>query len=285
MIPFVDAHHHLWDLSKPYQWLEREDPAEAELLGDYAAIRQSYLIGDYLTDIAMSDVVASVHIQADYSGSDQAEETAWLQSVADKHRFPHGIIAYCNLAADDAGEQLDRHCAHRNMRGVRTHTEGLGLLGKPFQRGIARLGERGLVYDMQISHESMGFARQLADAHPDVQFVLEHAGLPLRRDDHYYLAWHSALTHLAGAPNVTAKISGLGMTDHHWSEATIRRWALTVIETFGVERSMFGSNWPVDSLYSDYRSVAAAYHKLIAELSTDEQHLLLHLNAERVYDL
>ena len=147
MIPFIDAHHHLWDLSMPYQWLAREDPAEAELLGDYAPIRRSYLMEDYLADIAASNMVASVHIQADYSGADQAEETAWLQSVADKHGFPHGIVAYCNLAADDASEQLDRHCAHRNMRGIRTHTEGRSLLGKPFQRGIARLGERGLVYE------------------------------------------------------------------------------------------------------------------------------------------
>ena len=159
------------------------------------------------------------------------------------------------------------------------------MLDKPFRRGIARLGERGLVYDMQFSHESMGFARQLADAHPDVQFVLEHAGLPLRRDDQYYLAWRSALAGLAGAPNVAAKNSGLGMADHDWSAVSIRRWALTVIETFGVERSMFGSNWPVDSLYSDYRSVAAAYRQLIADFSADEQHLLLHLNAERIYDL
>ena len=75
------------------------------------------------------------------------------------------------------------------------------------------------------------------------------------------------------------------MTDHHWSAASIRRWALTIIETFGVERSMFGSNWPVDSLYSDYRSVTAAYRELIAGFSTDEQHLLLHLNAGRVYEL
>jgi predicted TIM-barrel fold metal-dependent hydrolase len=285
-IPLVDAHHHLWDLGKlQYRWLEQEDPAETALIGDYGPIRRTYLISDYLADIATSAVSGSVHVQAAYSGPDPVAETAWLQSVADEHGFPDAIVAYCDLAARDADLQLDRHLVHANMRGVRTFTDGDALLEGNFQRGLAALGERGLVYDMQISLESMGFARSLADMHQDVQFVLEHAGLPAARDNEYYQAWRAALGCLADATNVAAKVSGLGMTDHAWSAASVRRWALTVAETFGTTRTMFGSNWPVDSLHSDYHAVATAYRQLASEFSPADQHLLLHANAERIYRL
>lgn len=283
-IPLVDAHHHLWNLGKlPYRWLEQEDPAETALIGDYAPIRRNYLISDYLADIAASGVSGSVHVQAAYSGPDPVEETAWLQSVADKHGFPHAIVAYCDLAVPDADRQLDRHRAHANMRGVRTFTDGDALLDETFQRGLTALGERGLVYEMQISLDSMGFARNLADMHQNVQFVLEHAGLPAARHNEYYQAWRTALRCLADAPNVAAKVSGLGMTDHVWSAASVKRWAMTVVETFGTTRTMFGSNWPVDSLYSDYHAVATAYRELASELPQAEQHQLLHANAERIY--
>ena len=284
VIPLVDAHHHLWDLGKlRYQWLEHEDAAEAALLGDYAPIRRNYVVGDYLADVASSAVSGSVHVQAAYSGPDPVQETAWLQSVADEHGFPQIIVACCDLAAPDAAAQLDRHCSHSNMRGVRTFTGGEALLDAPFGRGIVALGERGLVYDMQISHESMGYARTLADQHQDVQFVLEHAGLPARRDECYFRVWRAALARLAEVPNIAAKVSGLGMTNQVWTPESSRRWALAVIETFGPHRTMFGSNWPVDSLYSDYGSVAAAYREVAEEFSVDEQHMLLHRTAERIY--
>jgi predicted TIM-barrel fold metal-dependent hydrolase len=226
-----------------------------------------------------------VHVQAAYSGPDPVRETAWLQTIADQHGFPHAIIAYCDLASPGARTQLDRHRAHRNMRGVRTFTEDDALLAGSFQRGIAVLGEYGLSYEMQIGHQSMWAARRLADLHAHVQFVLEHAGLPMGRDEGYYQIWRKGLGHLAGAPNVAVKVSGLGMTDHAWSVASIRRWVTAVIEAFGAGRVMFGSNWPVDSLYSDYRTLADAYRQIVAEFSEAEQHLLLHLNAERIYRL
>jgi predicted TIM-barrel fold metal-dependent hydrolase len=116
-----------------------------------------------------------------------------------------------------------------------------------------------------------------------VRFVLEHTGMPEQRDDPGFDRWRSGLRELATAENVAVKISGLGMLDHVWTVDTIRARVLTAIETFGVERAVFGSNWPVDGLYGDYGELIEAYRNLAAAFSRHEQELLLHGNAERIY--
>ena len=95
--------------------------------------------------------------------------------------------------------------------------------------------------------------------------------------------WKRELTSLAEAPNVVIKISGLGMGDHDWTVDSFRPWVLTCIETFGVERSFFGTNWPVDRLYSSYGDVLDAYEEIIKGFSRDEQVALFSGNAERIF--
>ena len=282
--PFVDSHHHLWDMSRGrYRWLEHEDPEETAVVGDYSAIRRSYLIEDLLADFGDCNVIKSVHVQAEYGGSDQVWETAWLQQIADEHGYPHAIIAKTDLASDRAREELERHGEHANMRGVRNFVQGDDLLTPQFCRGLEALCELGFVYDLNSTWEGMQGARRAAERFGDLQFILGHCGMPMERSKDYFEAWKSGLKTLAGAPNVVCKISGLGMTDHNWTIASIRDWVLAVIEVFGVQRCMFGSNWPVDSLYSSYRTMVDAYQEITAGFSDDERDALFRKNAERYY--
>ena len=282
--PFVDSHHHLWDMSKGhYHWLEQEDPAETEIVGDYSSIRRSYLIEDLLADFEGSNVVKSVHIQAEYGGDDQVWETAWLQSVADEHGYPHAIVAKTDLASPDARAELERHAEHANMRGVRNFVQGNDLLDPYFSRGLSTLSYLGMVYDLNSTWEGLEGARRAAEQFSDLQFILGHCAVPMERTPEYFEAWRAAMVTLAGAPNVACKISGLGMTDHAWTVESIRPWVLACIEVFGVERCMFGSNWPVDSLYSSYRTVVEAYLEITADFSDDERDALFRRNAERYY--
>ena len=282
--PFVDSHHHLWDMSKgSYHWLEEEEPAETEIVGDYSAIRRSYVIQDLLADFEGSNVVKSVHIQAEYGGDDQVWETAWLQSVADEHGYPHAIVAKTDLAAEGARGELERHAEHANMRGVRNFVQGDDLLTPEFRRGLQALSDLDMLYDLNSTWEGMDGARRAAEQFGDLQFILGHCGVPMERTPEYFDAWRAGMATLAGAPNVACKISGLGMTDHSWTVDSIRPWVLACIETFGVERCMFGSNWPVDSLYSSYRAVVEAYHEITADFSADERDALFRRNAERYY--
>jgi predicted TIM-barrel fold metal-dependent hydrolase len=286
LIPFIDTHHHLWDLNRfSYEWLEHEDPDEAALIGDYAAIRQPYLIEDLLADFAGSNVVKAVHIQAEYTGPDPAEETQWLQGIADQHGYPHAIIAYTDLTAESAKADLEHHAEYANMRGIRNFVQGDDLLAPSFQRGMAALNELDLIYDLSTTWEGMDGAYKMAGLFPDLQIVLGHAGLPLERSDEYFADWKEAITRLAGAPNVVAKISGLGMADHDWTTDSIRPWVMGVIEAFGVERCMFATNWPVDKLFSSYQTVVDAYRTIISGLSPSEQNALMWENAERFYEI
>lgn len=282
---FVDTHHHLWDLdSYPYAWLSGDGtPGETDYLGDYAAIRENYLIQDLLADYASHNVAKSVHVQADYSGPDPAVETRWLQAIADVHGFPHGIVAHTDFRSPDAGRELDRHCESPNMRGVRMmgHDE---MLDEPdFRRGVAELAKRGLSFDLNGEWERAEAALRLARSFPDMWVIVTHTGLPYERTVECFRHWRSGMKTFARAPNMVVKISGLGMRDRNWTVGSIRPWILETIDIFGVDRCMFGTNWPVDRLYSDFDTLLAAYRQIIAPFSPDEQTRLFSRNAERFY--
>jgi predicted TIM-barrel fold metal-dependent hydrolase len=115
--------------------------------------------------------------------------------------------------------------------------------------------------------------------------MLNHTGLPHRRDPDYVERWRHGMRMLARMPNVAAKISGLGMFDHDWSADTIRPFVLDTIEIFGIERCMFASNFPVDKLASDYDAIWIAFDRLTADFSEDERRQLFHDNAARFYRL
>ena len=111
------------------------------------------------------------------------------------------------------------------------------------------------------------------------------AGFPRSRDAEYFERWRHGMAAIAEAENSVVSILGLGMCDHRWTVESLRPWVLTCIELFGVERSFFGTNWPVDRLYSSYGDVLDAYLQIIADFTTDEQAALFAGNANRVYRL
>ena len=281
----VDTHHHLWDLdSFPYAWLTGDGtPGETDYLGDYASIRQDYLIEDLLADYAPQNVVKSVHVQADFSGPDPTVETRWLQSIADVHGFPHGIVAHTDFRSPDAGEELDRHCESPNMRGVRMMGHDDMLDEPDFRRGVAELARRGLSFDLNGDWERAGAGLRLARSFPDMWVVVTHTGLPYERTVECFRRWRKGMETFAQAPNMVVKISGLGMRDRNWTVDSIRPWILETIDIFGVDRCMFGTNWPVDRLYSDFDTLLDAYRRVISGFSADEQDKLFARNAERYY--
>ncbi len=131
----------------------------------------------------------------------------------------------------------------------------------------------------------MSLARRLADRYPEIVLCIDHASYPRQRDDEYFETWRTGIRLLAGAPNVVIKISGLGMVDHEWTVESLRPWVDTCIEAFGIDRSFFGTNWPVDRLYSSYGDVLDAYAELISDLTEKEQRALFYENAQRIFRL
>jgi predicted TIM-barrel fold metal-dependent hydrolase len=283
----VDAHHHLWDLDHhEHDWLMGDGwPCMTDLLGDYSALRRSYLIGEMARIFRNSNVVKSVHIQVDWVG-DPVDETRWLQTVADQNGFPQAIVAFTDLTQRWAQAELERHCESANMRGIRmTHMRFHPdlLIDISFLRNFRHLGRLGLSYDLSTTWDKMPQARDLASRFPDTQIVLTHLGVSNQRGKEYFEAWRQSIRLLAEAPNVAVKVSGLGMTDHRWMEDSIRPWILDAIEIFGIDRCLFGSNWPVDGLYSSYERLVQGYDVVLGGLSSDERDRFYAGNAERVY--
>jgi predicted TIM-barrel fold metal-dependent hydrolase len=295
--PMVDAHHHAFDITQvDYPWLVGA-PIKAHF-GPYEKIYgKSYTIDDYRRDIADQNVVKSVHVEASAKPEQAERETSWLQAQADIHGFPHGIVAYANLSDPEVGRLLDAHCRHRNMRGVRMMTKRPSdLAGKvdasgslmsdvQWRKGFAMLAERGLSFDMQAPSPLMSEAAALASAFPRSQIILTHAGLPLDRTPEGRAAWRVGMKRMAEQPNIALKISGIPMTDWTWTTESLRPIVLESIDFFGPTRTMFGSNFPIDGLYTSYCTLFDAYREIIGGFSEAEQSAMLHDNAVAFYRL
>jgi predicted TIM-barrel fold metal-dependent hydrolase len=295
----IDAHHHLWDVERHrYPWLRPETPHPA---GNLTPICASYRLDDFLGDAAGLELVKSVHLQAEIDRSDAVAETAWLQGIADapgSRGFPHGIVAFADLADPKVEATLERHCGYANMRGIRyllnyeadaplycAAERGDWLRDPQWRRGFALLSKYGLSFDLQIFWQQAADALELARAFPNTQIILNHIGMPRKRDPDYVEAWRNGMRTLAAASNMAAKISGLAMFHHDWTAEMIRPFVLDTIEIFGTDRCIFASNFPVDKLHADYRAIWRAFDRITADFSEPERRALFHDNAARFYRL
>ncbi len=295
--PIIDPHQHLWDLERNlYPWLQ-EHLSVPRLEGDVRPLARNYLLADYLADARHQNVVKSVHVECGWNPADSVGETRWLQGIADRHGFPHGIVARATLDAPDIERILEEHVQYKNVRGVRhsvnwhpdpvkTYVDCPDLIRTDaWRRGFALLRRFDLSFDLQLYPAQMADAAALAHAHPDALIILDHAGMPVDRDEQGLQLWRRGMRELASATNVVTKISGLGTVDPHWTVASIRPFVLHTIETFGVNRCMFASNFPVDGLFSDFDTLYAAFREITASFSAEERRRLFHDNAARYYRL
>ncbi|MBE9539051.1 MAG: amidohydrolase family protein [Proteobacteria bacterium] len=297
----IDPHHHLWDLSQMnYPWLEEAD--KTAFFGDYGALAKNYQTQNYLVDTAGQDVIASVHIQADADPLDPVAETRWLSEVAQRSgelggiSVPNAIVAYADFTQDDIDAVLASHCQFDRVRGIRqilnyheddsfSYTSENFLDNPCWQESFSLLKKYRLSFDLQIYYQQMEQAAQLADKHPETQIILNHTGMPVEHDSQGIEGWRKGMARLAQCPNVVVKISGLGMCIPDWTIDRIRPFVMDTIDRFGVERCMFASNFPVDSLFGTYESLYNAYHTITSGFSVSQKSKLFCDNAARYYQL
>ncbi len=296
--PFIDTHHHLWDLeNNPYPWLQE---GIDHFVGDYTPIRKTWLIGDLHAGAKDIPLKKSVHVQAEWDhNADPVGETAWLQGVADdpaSNGMPNAIIAYANLSDPSVEGVLKRHAEHQNWRGIRhmlnwsddkpnfRFAEAGDLMGdSQWRAGFKLLEVFGGSFEMQIWPWQLQEASRLANDIPEVQIILGHTAMPIGRSPAELREWRKGLEALGTAPNISAKISALGMLDQKWTTESIAPFVLDAIDILGVDRCMFASNFPVDSLFSDYATLWNAYDEITSDFSDSERAQLFHDNAEKYY--
>jgi predicted TIM-barrel fold metal-dependent hydrolase len=287
-LPFVDTHVHFFDHDHPelvWSWLTPE--SVHPLIGDIDGMKTwRFAAEEFQAETRFANVSKVVHVQAAIGSPDPVVETAWLDGLADRFGIPDGIVAHADLRDPLAGDVLERHAAaSTRLRGIRDFSYGDYLVAPDWQRGYALLERFGLLCDLDCTFEHMTEARDIARRFPGIPLVLEHAGFPRARTDEYLQAWRAGMASLAEAENAWCKISGLGMCDPRWTVESLRPWVLGCIEAFGVERCFFGTNWPVDRLFSSYDPLIDAYETLIAELSASEREALFSANALALYRL
>lgn len=293
----IDAHHHLCHLSAAsYPWLE--GPQVARYHGDDRPLRRDYLVDDYCADTAGlaalgAKVVGSVHVEN--GAADPIRESRWIDSVIASTHVPSVQVVKVDLTRPDAYEVLATHAALPSVRGVRdilnwhpdsvyTHRDRGDLITDPaWLDGLALLQDFRFSFDLQVFPSQLGQVAVLAAENRGISIVLDHAGMPINRNDDALIHWKRDLIEVAAQPNTTVKISALGTNDHDWTIDSIRRIVLDTIDVFGPSRCMFASNFPVDGLYSSLVELYSAFDKLTSDFNYSERADLFGGTAKRVY--
>ena len=297
-IPIVDAHHHLWDLNNEhtkYSWLMVTE-GEA-FFGDYAAIRKSYLLEDYIKDAQNQNLIKSVHVQAEHDDDKPVNETAWLQSLADNHssKLPNAIVAFADFSKNNIVEILDGHQEYKNTKGIRqilsfnkeepkySHASEDFMKNTTWVENFKNIRNRNLSFDIQIYKHQMKDAADLANKYDDVLFILNHTGEPCYQTEGYIQSWEENMKKLAKCENVAAKISGLGMFDPQWTIDSTRIFVEKTIQIFGIDRCMFASNFPVDKIFNTFDNYWESFKEITKNYSENDKKLLFSSNAEKFY--
>lgn len=273
----IDAHQHFWRYdAEQYGWISEE----------MAILRRDFLPDDLAPLLTALDFAGAVAVQARQS----LKETEWLLRLADQYPFIKGVVGWVDLQSPEVEKQLEAVARHPKLCGVRhvvqDEPDDRFLLRPEFRRGIARLRDFGLTYDLLIYPRHLPAAITLVEAFPEQPFVLDHIAKP-DIGAGVLSPWQEDVRELARLPNVSCKLSGM-VTETHWG-----RWQLedftpyldVVFTAFGPDRLLIGSDWPVCTLSGDYASVLGIVIDYLAPYPEETRQKVLGSNAARFYNL
>ena len=276
----IDTHQHLWDLDLArYSWLD-----------SLPALNRSFRMPDYLAASEGLGVVKSVHVEADVDEPYMLEETRHVLALADQPDNPLEAVVACGRPErENFRKYLDSIVGHAKLKGIRrvlhTQPDKLGK-GKTFINNVAALSAYGLSFDICVLARQLPIAIDLASKCPGTQFVLDHCGVP-RVKEREMDPWRAHIAEIAKAQNVCCKISGLvAYADpQKWRTEDLRSFVEHVIATFGWDRVLFGSDWPVCTLSAGFAQWVKALQAITAAAGELNLKKLFHDNAIRVYRL
>ena len=273
----IDTHHHFWNYDPvEYGWID----------DDMARIRKSFLPEDLEKTISEAGVTGVVSVQA----RQLLEETDWLLNLASQYDFIKGVVGWFPLASKNIPAILEKYSSSKWLKGVRHVVQGEPdpefILGKEFNEGIKMLKNFNLVYDVLIFEHQLPNTIRFVNQHPDQVFVLDHIAKPVIRENKI-ADWDKNICELAKHENVFCKISGMVTEANYieWTEEQLQPYFDVILNAFGPERLLFGSDWPVCLVATRYNSWLEMVKKQIAGFSQTEQEQVLFKNAINVYQL
>ena len=271
----IDAHQHFWHYN----------PDEHVWMTDaMSGLKRDFLPADLAPLLAQVGLDGSIAVQARQT----LQETEWLLELADRRDFIKGVVGWVDLRSADVEAQLATYAQHRKLKGVRhvVHDEPDDefMLRAEFLRGLGKLQALGLAYDLLLFPKHLPVAVEVVKQFPAQRFVLDHIAKPFIKD-RVISPWDEQLRGLAQFDNVYCKVSGM-VTEadwQRWQPADFRPYLDIVLDCFGVERVMFGSDWPVCTLAGTYEEVFQIVQGYIQQLSGEIQGKILGGNAAGFY--
>jgi L-fuconolactonase len=278
----VDAHVHLWDPARTawYPYLSRPGMFES---GDNSRMARRFDVGTYRSEAAGWAVEKLVNVAA-ATGTHSVDETLELDRAAEAAGGPDAIVGGLPPAGSvaEAVEHLDRQMAAPRFRGVRP----MGAMDGPLPPAdvLGALEERGLVFELMAHPDQLEAAAAQLSGHEGLTVVVEHTGWPRSGADEERVLWQRGMNALAGlGDHVACKLSGLAMPLGSVRAEVLGPWLEYAIEAFGVDRCLFASNFPVDSMHGTFDELYDTFSTVTAGLDEASRDKLFAANAERIY--
>lgn len=253
---------------------------------EHEAIRRDFLPPDLAPLLDAIGFDGSVAVQA----RQMVEETDWLLELADAHPRILGVVGWLDLRSSEIAAQIERYSQRSKLVGVRhvVHDEEDDefVLRPDFLRGAALLEPAGLTYDLLLFPRHLRPSISFVDRLPNQRFVIDHiAKPPIARTE--FEPWATDLREIARRDHVWCKLSGMVTeADHaHWTPSEMTPYLDIVLEAFGPDRLMIGSDWPVCTLAGEYEPVMRIVTDYVARLTEAEQSAILGENCARFYGI
>ena len=289
--PIVDSNVHLWDQRvNPVFWLS-DRTLVRDLLGDYGSLPDVYTLGDYERETAAFDVRGIVW--SDAGAADPVAAAEWVWGQHQERGLVTGIVSLGDPAADGFGELITRLREIPLVSSIRVRLasslaqgaqHGSTLLVQPVaMEHLARMAEHGLVATIEATSDQLELVTRIARALPDLRIVVDHFGWPTQLDDAGRRIHLDRLAELAANPSVATRLDAIGTIFGAWTADRVRPWLTAVVDSFGPDRCMLGSDLPIERLRSGFEPLYSAYDEIFAGYAEPDRHMLLAGTAVRWY--
>jgi len=273
----IDAHQHFWNYEPvKHEWID----------DDMSVIRRDFLPSDLKLVYKENDIDGCVAVQADQTTT----ETDFLIKLSDEHEFIKAVVGWVDLRNDAVEKDLEKYSEHHKVKGFRHVVQGEPdhnfLLQPNFSRGISALEKYQYTYDILVFPHQLGAVLEFIKRFPNQKFVIDHLAKPYIKDG-FYDGWATLIKEIGKHENVYCKVSGM-ITEadfQNWTAAQIHPYLHHVLEVFGTDRIMFGSDWPVCLVAGNYKQVKKIVTDFIATTSVTEQSNIMGKNAIKFYNL
>ncbi|QNA42761.1 amidohydrolase family protein [Lacibacter sediminis] len=272
----IDTHQHFWKYDPVnYSWINDE----------MQVIRKDFLLGDLAVVVNEHKLQGTVAVQADQTEA----ETDWLLQLAAKNDFIKGVVGWVDLRSSNIEERLQHYQQFSKLKGFRHVLQGEEpsfMLQQDFINGISKLQQYNFTYDILIFPKHLTASLELVQQFPEQKFVIDHVAKPYIKDGKID-EWKTGMQQLAKQSNVYCKISGM-VTEADWKNWTaddLRPCIDVVVESFGIDRIMYGSDWPVCLVASSYKRWLQTVKDYFSSYSTEDQEKVFSSNAIKFYKL